>query len=309
MTSAFVVRYADETCTLREGQRRRFGRSDAEDDITVWEQVRGNTLSVTAGELWCTDGQVWVRNLSSAHELVVDGPGVVSTVLPPRDPDRPGHACSVPWPRGSVHAPSTGSWRLLIAPDDRRSTSETPEPVPAEPAAAPPRRIPADLDPVARAVCAPVLAGRREGADAGEVAGVLGLPRRDVERDLARLADLLGLDDPTGVDGPELARVLLASPVLGTVRVPDVPAQHRDVAEAVCAPLLRGAPGPATYAEVAAVLGVSARTARRRVEALVEEYADTVRALPGGVRPQDTLTAAVARLLVHRGKLQGAVGG
>ncbi len=137
----------------------------------------------------------------------------------------------------------------------------------------------------------------------------LGLPRTTVRRHFARLADALGCEDPSAVDGPQLARVLLASPVLGTVRVPDVPEQHRDVAEAVCAPLLRGAPGPATYAEVAAVLGVSARTARRRVEALVEEYAGTVRALPGGLRPEDTLTAAVARLLVHRGKLQGSAGG
>ncbi len=116
---------------LAEGERRRFGRSDAEHDITVWEQVRGNTLSVVAGELWCTEGQVWVRNLSSAHELVVDGPGVVSTVLPPREPDRPGHACSVPWPQGSVHAPSTGSWRLDVGPRDPGPGARAPSRAPS----------------------------------------------------------------------------------------------------------------------------------------------------------------------------------
>ncbi len=113
---AFEVRYADnDPYPFAEGTRRRFGRDNsAVDVITIWEETPAYFLSRVAGELWCAGGQMWVRNLSQAHELVVEGSGSTAVVLPARAPEDPGVACSVPWPYGTVSAPSTGSWRLSI---------------------------------------------------------------------------------------------------------------------------------------------------------------------------------------------------
>jgi hypothetical protein len=218
----FVVGYADEDpYSFADGTRMRFGRDDDACEIPVWEQINGRSLSRVAGELWCGDGQMWARNLSTAHELVVAGGGAART-LAARSAGEPGPACSLPAPRATVSAPSTGSWTLTVT-----------------------------------AVAA---AGRTE-AWPGEV--------------------------PAG----------------GTVRVGDVPDRHRPAAEALCAPLLAGGPAPATYAEVAVALGRSERVARRRVEELCAHYRAQVEALPGGWRPDETLTQAVARILVTRNKL------
>lgn len=207
----FAVGYADEDPhPFREGTRLRFGRDDDACEIVIWEQLNARSLSRVAGELWCADGQMWVRNLSQAHELVVAG-GTSVQVLPARAGGEPGHACSVPRPRATVTAPSTGTWALTVTSPH---------------------------------------------------------------------------------DGEEM-----------TLRVGDVPEQHRAAAEALCAPLLAGGPAPATYAQVAASLGSSDRVARRRVEDLCEHYRPQIDALPGGRLPGETLTAAVARTLVARNKL------
>jgi hypothetical protein len=209
----FLVTYADEDPALFwEGTRMLFGRDDAACHIPIWEQVNARTLSRVAGELWCTGGQMWARNLSAAHELVVTGPASVQ-VLPARAGADPGAACSVPAPRATVTAPSTGTWTLRVG---------------------------------------------RLGGSAD--------------------ADL-------------------------TVRVENVPDRHRAAAEALCAPLLAGAPAPATYAQIAAATGWTERVARRRVEELCAHFQAQVEALPGGRRPGETLPQAVARVLVARGKL------
>jgi hypothetical protein len=212
----FVARYADDDPYLfAKGTRMRFGRDDGACDIPIWEQLHRRTLSRIAGELWCMNGQMWVRNLSVAHELVVAGPGVATSVLPARTGGDPGHGCSVPTaPVGVVSAPSTGTWLILIAA---------------------------------------VKAG----------------------------------DNPEGVARSNL--------------VLDIPEGYRAVAEALCAPLLAGKSTPATYAQIAVSVGTTERIARRRVEALCEYYRDQVEALPGGRRPDETLTSAVARFPFSRG--------
>lgn len=208
----FVVSYADDEPHLFwNGTRMRFGRDDETCQIPIWEQINGRALSKVAGELWCSDGQMWVRNLSTAHEVVVAGPPG-TRVLPSRVGAEPGHACSVPSPRGEVMAPSTGPWRLTI---------EAVQPVQSA--------------------------------------------------------------------GP-------------TLRLENIPDPHRDAAEALCLPMLKGGTTPATYAEIAASTGWTERVARRRVEELCEHYQAQVEALPGGRQPAETLSQAVARALVARSK-------
>lgn len=215
-----LVAYADEEPQpFREGTRMRFGRDDGTCEIPIWEQLNSRTLSRVAGQLWCAGGQMWARNLSSAHELVVAG-GTSVQVLPARAAGEPGDACSVPTPRATLTAPSTGSWVLSV-----------------------------------------------------EALGASG-----------RAGDPHPGDDVT-------------------LRVGDVPDRHREAAEALCAPLLAGGPGPATYAQIAAARGWSDRVARRRVEELCEHYRAQIEALPGGRLPGETLTASVARTLVARKKL------
>ena len=110
----FVVQYADDDPhAFATGTRMRFGRDDERCEIPIWEQINDRALSKVAGELWCASGQMWVRNLSTAHELVVSG-GTTSRVLPARVGADPGHACSVPSPSGTVGAPSTGAWTLIV---------------------------------------------------------------------------------------------------------------------------------------------------------------------------------------------------
>jgi hypothetical protein len=215
-----VVRYEDEAHVFSDGTRMRFGRDDAVCEIPVWEQIRSTTMSAVAGELWCANGQMWVRNLSTAHELVVAGGGAPPQTLPARRPHERGHARSVPAPVGELSAPSTGGWRLVV-----------------------------------------------ESATAGR-------------------ADHM----PTATNS-------------GTVRITDVPDDMRATAAALCMPLLLGAALPASHAEVGHALGITERAGRRRVDALCEHYREQVEVLPGGRRSGETLTGAVARLLVERGKV------
>lgn len=211
---SFLVHYADDDpYPFWQGTRMRFGRDDDVCQIPIWEKIRDRALSKVAGEIWCTAGQVWVRNLSTAHEIVVGG-GTASHVLPARTGEEPGHACSVPSPLGTVSAPSTGAWSLAVTK--------------------------------------------------------VGAP---------------GVDDGM------------------TLRVENIPEPLRDAAEALCAPMLAGGSVPATYAQIAAEQGWTERVARRRVDDLCQHYQAQIEALPGGRRPGETLSGAVARVLVERNKL------
>lgn len=220
----FVATYRDERFFFPDGGWARFGRDDERCHITVWEELRGTLLSRVAGELWCTEGEMWVRNLSQSHELVVAGAVGQPHLLTPRAPGTRGGACSVPAPEGIVYAPSTGDWQLV-------THLVRPVPVRARP-------------------------GWREGAD----------------------------PQTTSVDPP--------------------PEALRDVAAALCAPvILRGEP-PASYDAVAEALGISRRHARRRVEQLCDHYRARVPELLGPfAQPQSALYVPVALLLVDRGRV------
>jgi hypothetical protein len=183
-SALFLVEYADDDPYLFwNGTRMQFGRDDEVCQIPIWEQIRDRALSKVAGELWCNGEQMWVRNLSTAHELVVaDHSGRL--VLPARADNDPGHACSVPAPRGTVSAPSTGSWTLTVT----RMTMDDAEPVPHVekiPVAGETLRvenIPERHREAAEALCAPLLAGGSAPATYAEVAARMGWTERVARR-------------------------------------------------------------------------------------------------------------------------------
>lgn len=89
-----------------------------------------------------------------------------------------------------------------------------------------------------------------------------------------------------------------------TVSVGDIPDGLRDVANALCAPMLSGATVPAPYRDIARACGVSKAKARNVVVELCELYLPQVEALhPHTGRDEERRVAAVALLLVGRHKV------
>lgn len=181
--SGFVVDYEGERYVFDEGSWGRFGRDDDVCEIPVWEEVRHERLSRVAGELWMTDGQLWVRNLSGSHELGVFGDTGAPVWLPVRAAGERGRACSVPMPRGRLGTPTAGTWTItteaIAVPD------ETAGHQPGRTARLGP--VPEPLLPVAAALCAPVLGEPGAAATYEEVANRLGITRRQARRSVERL--------------------------------------------------------------------------------------------------------------------------
>ena len=205
-----TVTYAEETYDLREGDRRRFGRDDAQVEIPIWSAIHTNRLSRVAGELWCQDGQVWLRNLSTAHELeLVLAWGPPLEPLPRRDPGEPvGPATS----RGRRHGSGvrTGS-TCTCGSGARPGTSSERGAQRSATRAAPP--VPDELRPVAAALCEPLLLGGPTPATYTLVAQRLGLTRKGailrVEKLLAHYEEHL-----PGVQGRARERALRTEPQL-----------------------------------------------------------------------------------------------
>jgi hypothetical protein len=140
-----------------DGQSRLFGRDD-QCDIIIWSAINGRDLSLIAGRLWRMEGQLWVRNLSTRHELEIVAPGEqLSGPLPPRRPDGkdPGAARSLPVPVALVRGPGGCEIAVrqrevplvLVAPSKELDGTMKVPPVPE------------DLRPIALALCRPILEG------------------------------------------------------------------------------------------------------------------------------------------------------
>ena len=238
----FVVTYADdEPYPFRDGTRMRFGRDDELCQIPVWEQIHGRALSKVAGELWCANGQMWVRNLSTAHELAVSG-GTASRVLPARVGADPGHACSVPSPHGTASAPSTGTWSLVVT---RVAAARGPRDDPATAAEQRTLRvgdIPVRHRAAAEALCAPLLEGSSTvPATYAQIAAAQGCTERVARRRVdelcahyeAQIAALPGGRLRGETLAQAVARTLVARGKFAVPAVPAVPAvlavsQERD---------------------------------------------------------------------------------
>ncbi len=184
-TALFLVSYADENYEFAAGDRRRFGRDDEACEIPIWEEVRRVSVSKIAGVLWCMDGELWVRNLSTAHELTVSTPGSAPHFLPVRSPGEAGAARSVPVPLATISAPSTGPWIITA----RRLVDAAPDGTPGSGTSSdegePTTRIsraPERLLPVAVALCAPLFSQDQPPATYDQVAAELGVTRRQARR-------------------------------------------------------------------------------------------------------------------------------
>jgi hypothetical protein len=159
----------------QEQQARTFGRDEIHCDIVIWSAINGSELSRVAGHIWRMGSELWVRNLSTKHELYLEMPGHPSVEpLPPRSVSAadPGWARSIPGPAAFVRAP--GGCELDVRqqrtdaalPDSRLAGADTihaPE-------------IPERFRAVAAALCEPLLRGGRLPATYSEIAQRVGDP-------------------------------------------------------------------------------------------------------------------------------------
>jgi hypothetical protein len=183
-TPLLTVTYTGEPEILYEfgenGTRKVFGRDDATCDIVIWSAINGQELSRVAGVIWRMDDELWVRNLSTRHELYLEVAGKPAEPgLPPRSDDGTdrGPARSIPTELAFLRAP--GGCELLVRqvrdadlpdlgdPDDARATFRAPP-------------VPAQLRIIATALCEPLLLGSQVPATHAQVTkrAVTGSPKR-----------------------------------------------------------------------------------------------------------------------------------
>ncbi len=182
----FKVSYGDEDYLFGDGDRRRFGRDDEACAIPIWEEIRRTAVSKVAGELWCMDNEMWLRNVSTAHELEVAGPDGPPQYLPVRRPDERGAARSIPVPTARISAPSTGTWQLTVErlrPVGQVGSADQP----SEQLTTRLGPVPPQLQAVAAALCQPVLTLNRPPASYDEVAKALGITQRQARRRIEEL--------------------------------------------------------------------------------------------------------------------------
>ncbi len=185
----FKVSYGDEDYLFGDGDRRQFGRDDDACAIPIWEEIRRTAVSKVAGELWCMDNEMWLRNVSTAHELEVAGPDGPPQYLPVRRPDERGAARSIPVPTARISAPSTGTWYLTVerlGSDQQVGAAEPAQPNTLTTRLGP---VPTPLRVVAAALCQPVLTLNRPPASYDEVAKALGITPRQARRRIEELVN------------------------------------------------------------------------------------------------------------------------
>ena len=169
-----------------DGQSRAFGRDHEACDIVIWAAHNGTSLARRAGEIWRWGDELWIRNLSTTHEIDISTPG-----NPPEQPLRrrrdhsaKGAACSIPAPFAVVTAP--GGCLLEIRQDQIAYGEEALNYGLAEPTVAVVPEVPEEFRQLAAALCEPLLRGSRLPAAYAEVLARLQRPslralRKDVE--------------------------------------------------------------------------------------------------------------------------------
>jgi hypothetical protein len=156
-----------------DGQIRTFGRDDQACDIVIWAAHNGRDLGRVAGEIWRWGDELWIRNLSTTHELQLTVPG-----LPPdpplrrrRDPNARGSACSIPAPTATITAPGGC---LLEVSQEHQPPAATFSYGLDEPTMTVVPEVPETFKALAVALCEPLLLGGRLPAAYGEVMTRLG---------------------------------------------------------------------------------------------------------------------------------------
>lgn len=182
----------------REGQSRTFGRDDDVCDLVIWSALNDRRLSRVAGLLWRMDGQLWLRNLSLRHELVVTAPGGVATpTLPPRSGvNDPGAAQALSPGTQTILGPAgcelVVRQRASVRPPRPRGgrTDRGGSPSRAETTSGVPE-VPDRLLQVALALCEPLMTGHLVPATYRQIAQRLGI--ESFKRVRLLVADLCSL--------------------------------------------------------------------------------------------------------------------
>lgn len=179
-----------------DGQKRRFGRDDTQCEIVIWSAINGNELSRAAGVIWRVGDELWVRNLSTRHELYLEVLGrPAEAPLPPRAADGfdRGAARTIPGARTFVRAP--GGCELLVRQerevsfDDFEGNGESTLRVPP---------VPAQLRPIANALCEPLLNGGHLPASYRQVAERTGISsQKRVRNQVGELCALYAREVPS----------------------------------------------------------------------------------------------------------------
>jgi hypothetical protein len=245
-----------------DGQSRLFGRDDQQCDIVIWSAINGTDLSRIAGRLWRMEGQLWVRNLSTRHELEIVAPGEqLSGPLPPRRQDGidPGAARSLPVPAAVVRGPggceiAVSQQEVPLALVEPSKDLEGTERVPS---------VPEDLRPIALALCRPILQGGWLPATYSEIIKEFeGLTVKQARLRVERLCAIYVRAVPSLMAHFERRRQKLEKELAFDGRIEHRAGGLRHLVHPVSADQTRNQPGPPTYFDVAHLL------VRRRLIAL-----------------------------------------
>jgi hypothetical protein len=275
MTTLLTATYTGEPDEIFEfhtdGQSRLFGRDDQQCDIVIWSAINGIDLSRIAGRLWRMEGQLWVRNLSTRHELEVVAPGEqLSGPLPPRRQDGidPGAARSLPVPAAAVRGPGGCEIAIsqqavplaLVAPSNELDGTVKVPPVPE------------DLRPVALALCRPILQGGWLPATYSEIVKeVEDLTVKQARLRVERLCEIYVRAVPSLMVHFERRRQRLEQELAFDGRIEHRAGGLRHLVRPIGVDVGRNQPGPPTYFDVAHLL------VRRRLIALDPSDSNTFR--------------------------------
>lgn len=165
-----------------EGQVYTFGR-DASCGIPIRDA--STRLSRVAGSIWRMDDELWVRNLSEEHDLLLRAAGhPPEAPMPLRAAGQRPAARSIPGRRAVILAPDCRLIVRQLAPpypaSTRKSIQAKTESVSA---------VPEALRPAAQALCLPLFRGLMMPATYAEVALSLGLTERQARRRVDELVD------------------------------------------------------------------------------------------------------------------------
>ncbi len=177
-------------------ERRTFGRASA-CDIVVPDARGDRALSRVAGVLWRMEDELWLRNLSTRHELYVEVPGrQADPPLPPRRDDGLDRGPARSIPAGLAYVRGPGGCELLVRqlrpaePSRPRDDEDRTDGGADNEATLRAPDLPDDLRPVAVELCAPLLAGGRLPASYSQIAEALGLTSKSVRLQVGKLCRL-----------------------------------------------------------------------------------------------------------------------
>lgn len=173
-----------------EGESRHFGRDEQRCEIVVWSAINGRDLSRVAGSIWRMGEELWLRNLSTRHDLHIEVPGrPPEPALPPRLDDGidRGPARTIPGPLAILRAPD--GCELLVRQERDTAGGPLAASTLEETVRLPP--IPGDLRAVAIALCEPLLRGGQLPASYAQIAERTSTASQKKTRtDIARLCNL-----------------------------------------------------------------------------------------------------------------------